>query len=299
MREGASEVCVKAENTLEAAQRENELLKDEIASLKIQLASQESVHSTGDERGRKRKKAEGDANDIELPTGVWAKIAKRVHRNDVFAFAMTSKQLREAQVQSKRELVTKPVSRKSDGGLYIRWFSRDWCLWWTRRFNITETLPQCIKAVNHVAAFLGYLDVLKHWEGVPENKRSGLWDADTCTDAALGGHLDSLKYLRSQGCPWDSDTCANAAFGGHLEVLQWARAQGCPWDAFTCECAAMNGHLEVLQWARSEGCDWNARTCKSAPKGGHFELLRWLRINGCPWNESECLEALSRKLQPV
>ncbi len=29
-----------------------------------------------------------------------------------------------------------------------------------------------------------------------------------------------------------------AARGGHLEVLKWARSQGCPWDASTCAYAA-------------------------------------------------------------
>ena len=73
-----------------------------------------------------------------------------------------------------------------------------------------------------------------------------------------------LQWARANGCAWDADTCSSAAEGGHLEVLQWARANGCEWNAITCKSAAEGGHLEVLQWARANGCpefdakDWVA-----------------------------------------
>ena len=43
----------------------------------------------------------------------------------------------------------------------------------------------------------------------------------------------------------DYGICRYAAEGGHLEVLKWARSQGCRWDILTCACAAKSGHLEV------------------------------------------------------
>ena len=53
-----------------------------------------------------------------------------------------------------------------------------------------------------------------------------------------------LKDLRSlDGCPWDRDICVEAAGGGHLEVLRWARTNGCPWDKYTCAYAAEEGRL--------------------------------------------------------
>ena len=55
-----------------------------------------------------------------------------------------------------------------------------------------------------------------------------LRDAETCASAAEGGHLETLKWLRSQGCPWDADTLAMAANNNHEHVLQWAVAMGCP-----------------------------------------------------------------------
>ena len=73
----------------------------------------------------------------------------------------------------------------------------------------------------------------------------------TCAFAAYGGHLETLKWLRENGCRWNEWTCAYAAKGGHLELLKWARANDCPWDESTCANAAEGGHLEVLKWAVS------------------------------------------------
>ena len=50
------------------------------------------------------------------------------------------------------------------------------------------------------------------------------------------------------------NTCSAAALGGHLEVLQWARANGCPWDATTCLHAKVGGNIELLNWAIANGC---------------------------------------------
>jgi len=59
-----------------------------------------------------------------------------------------------------------------------------------------------------------------------------------CELAAIGGHLDVLKYVREHGCPLTARTCELAAAGGHLEVLRWARQLDCPWDPLTCRRAA-------------------------------------------------------------
>ena len=32
------------------------------------------------------------------------------------------------------------------------------------------------------------------------------------------------------GCPWDEDTCSWAALGGHVSCLEYAHVNGCPWD---------------------------------------------------------------------
>ena len=117
------------------------------------------------------------------------------------------------------------------------------------------------------------------------------WDSDTCSSAARGGHLEVLKYLRANGCEWDEQTCCSAARGGHLEVLKCLRANGCEWDEETCSSAAFGGHLEVLQWARANGCEWSGFTCARAARGGHLEVLKWAKANGCKWDKTTCSQA--------
>ncbi len=81
--------------------------------------------------------------------------------------------------------------------------------------------------------------------------------------AVGGGHLEVLKWARSQGSPWEDRTCVYISEGhprdnwtfvtADLEVLQRVRSQGCPWDETTCTHAAEGGHLEVLKWVRRQG----------------------------------------------
>jgi len=74
-----------------------------------------------------------------------------------------------------------------------------------------------------------------------------------CSDAALSGNLDILKWARAQipPCDWDAAVCQDAAFQGRTEVLKWARSQEppCEWNDGTMVCvnAAKNGFLETLQ----------------------------------------------------
>ncbi len=129
------------------------------------------------------------------------------------------------------------------------------------------------------AALYGHLALLQI--SCPHNK-----SALVCADAALGGHLEILQWLRANDYPWAENTCSSAAEGGHLEILKWARTNGCRWNYVTCLFAAEYGHLDILIWARSgasgEICDWNENVCELAAENGHFEVLKWARANGCP-----------------
>ena len=44
--------------------------------------------------------------------------------------------------------------------------------------------------------------------------------------------------MRVEGCPWTAETCKQAALNGHLETLRWARENGAPWIADTRDLAA-------------------------------------------------------------
>ena len=67
----------------------------------------------------------------------------------------------------------------------------------------------------HEAAERGHLSTLKHLH------RQGLmrFTAEVCAKGAGSGNLELLKWMRENGCPWNAGTCTNAALGGHLEVL--------------------------------------------------------------------------------
>jgi hypothetical protein len=88
-----------------------------------------------------------------------------------------------------------------------------------------------------------------------------------------------LRWAQEHHCPWDSDTCTHAAMYGHLPVLKWAREHDCPWGWQTCAFAARAGHLEVMQWARDHGAPWDEAFVRE--QGRHQDtLVRWLAEHG-------------------
>ena len=146
-----------------------------------------------------------------------------------------------------------------------------------------------------VAAHEGHLDVLKYGFKAfackstypdPRCRR----DKELCLEAAKGGRLHVLQYLRdSVGCPWDADEmCHVAAEGGSVEILQYAHENGCRLDERTCWKAAAGGHFGVLKYAHEHGCPWDEETCMEAARGGHLHVLRYLHANGCPWDYATC-----------
>jgi hypothetical protein len=54
-----------------------------------------------------------------------------------------------------------------------------------------------------------------------------VWDEFACAAAAGHGHPAILKWLHEQGCPWDPDEiCYNAALGGSIETLAYLKQHG-------------------------------------------------------------------------
>lgn len=141
-----------------------------------------------------------------------------------------------------------------------------------------------------------------------------------CSMAALGGHLEILRWLRENGCPWNGAKYGiyavhgsrldvlewltesegeymnyyligqYAARNGRRECLEWALDNGCG-KAGVCALLAQNGHLGVLQWARERGVAWDAETCAVAALNGHLGVIQWARANGCPWDVHTCSSA--------
>ena len=105
--------------------------------------------------------------------------------------------------------------------------------------------------------------------------------------AAVGGHLEVLKWARNNGYPLSLDCILVAARKGHLNIIKFASSNGCPLLPL-CKEAARHGHLEILKWALSNNCK-NFQSCKiiieEAARSRHLKVLKWAKNNGCQWNE--------------
>ncbi len=124
------------------------------------------------------------------------------------------------------------------------------------------------------------------------------WDDDVCTIAATHKNLGLLKWLHAEGCPWDEDTCMAAAEYGNFKVLKWARGNGCKWDKKRISYViATSGHVKMMKWARSQGCWWDEEKCSWAACAGKLEMLQWLRANGCPWDGDTLWYAVSPEVE--
>lgn len=148
------------------------------------------------------------------------------------------------------------------------------------------------------------------------------WDAETCYQAARGGHFDCLRYARENGCPWDTRTLTAAIINDHVRCAWYAFTNGCPRDETdpvsaalsgslpclrfakrypsmlvedVCTAAAESGSLACLEYARDKGCPWSTNAVMGAIGGGSLTCLRYARENGCPWPPQVCLVAIQRK----
>ena len=275
---------------------------------------------------RARKKVSSDAREVEdaqrldkLPQEMWDKILDDLESEDLFPLALSCRYFRQKQkelVERARE--SKPVSGKPPLTLrtVLRWRVRKGqpasagYLRFCRKEEVPENIRrQKAELVRRWAAYHGHLPLLQElqadWEsfgvfiaaaaGTSFSSQSFLLPLHLASDSFLsfsssqaeGGQLETLKWLRSEGCPWDASACTYAAMGGHLEILKWLRSGGCPWNESACARAAERGHLDVLKWLRSEGCPWGEETCQGAAMEGHVDVLRWAIDNGCPYEVTE------------
>ena len=103
-----------------------------------------------------------------------------------------------------------------------------------------------------------------------------------------------VKYCVANECPIDVSACANAALGGHLEVLKYLREEvKVPWDSRTASWAAENGHLHILEYLVERKFDeYVEYACEYAAKFGHLDCLKYLHETAkAPWDEEAVREA--------
>ena len=221
-----------------------------------------------------------------LPAEIWALVASDLDQQDVFAFAASSRLLRQAQRESGRRLVTH--CKRGGGRENYLGYSEAWAFMWSHRFHVSETREMLIQFILRIASANGYVKVLRHWEKSYIDVLAAskfevdppfkLWDRMHAILASQGGHLESLEFLRKSAlkCPMGKHVCVAAAEQGHLSVLEWAAKHRMPLIENACFGAARGGHVAVLRWLREQDppCPWTAVTTAAAARAGHLDILK-------------------------
>jgi len=82
------------------------------------------------------------------------------------------------------------------------------------------------------------------------------WDEETIATAAAKGNLEMLKYCFSNGCPCDKrNACGQAAIGGHLDCLRFLVDKVKPsldTEAEAAGQAAFGGHVDIVKYIVEE-----------------------------------------------
>jgi hypothetical protein len=109
------------------------------------------------------------------------------------------------------------------------------------------------------------------------------WDEKTIKAAAAIGNLEMLKYCFSNGCPCDKrNACCQAAIGGHLDCLRFLFKKVKPSRETEKEMAteaAAHGHLDILIYFVEERkiSDVVKHVCMcNATRYGRLDCLKYL-----------------------
>lgn len=85
----------------------------------------------------------------------------------------------------------------------------------------------------HVAAKRGHLDIVEYLvdKGLDVNTKGGTFDASALNLASLGGDIETVKYLMSNGAIMDVSLAKrnplfSAIQGGHMDVVQYLVEMG-------------------------------------------------------------------------
>jgi hypothetical protein len=132
------------------------------------------------------------------------------------------------------------IQMSSVSTLEIAWENRSsWPSLWSEKTFCSEV------------ARTNELELLK-WAREEKKCKWGEW---TINAAAGNGNIEMVKYCVANECPVNVRACANAAKGGHLECLKYLREEvKAPWDHFTLCRASIFEQLECLRYAIEKKC---------------------------------------------
>ena len=94
-------------------------------------------------------------------------------------------------------------------------------------------------------------------------------------------NLDTMKWLKENGCKFNSYTFYCVARNGNLDIMKWLKENGCKFDSWTFNKAARNGNLDNMKWLKDNGCEFSYYTFCEADRNGNLDNMKWLKDNGC------------------
>ena len=137
-----------------------------------------------------------------------------------------------------------------------------------------------------VAAFKGNLEMLKYCfsNDCPCDKSA------SCIQAAMGGHLDCVRFLFDKVKPsrkTEEEAAGQAAFGGHVDILKYFVEERKISDAVKVTCvvtAARDGQLDCIKYLVEEAKVPlnNLEDIASARYKEYHECVNYLREKGSP-----------------
>ena len=112
---------------------------------------------------------------------------------------------------------------------------------------------------------------------------------DICCDAAEGGSLELVIWLKGMGYDVATDAAMKAAASaGQLKMVLHLRSEGVSFGAHLLEPAAEGGALDMVQYlVLDASLPLNSSVIEAAAKGGQLHVVRWLRANDCPCRLNE------------
>jgi hypothetical protein len=140
------------------------------------------------------------------------------------------------------------------------------------------------KVIAHCAAAGGsiaMLDWVRQQQGVEIS-------AMTLQMAALGGETAMCEHLRSIGCDWNADACNYAAVARQVDTLHWLRQNGCPCKIRNvCSNASRYGNINILNYVNEQcevmSTDLLTKSLLLAGVYNQLETVQWLRQRGAQW----------------
>ena len=101
--------------------------------------------------------------------------------------------------------------------------------------------------------------------------------SQTPSAAALNGHFDILKWVRSVDppCPWDGMTQFMAVEHGDLDIIKWLRSVNppCPYNPLTPSFATLTGQKHIADWLNSVDPPNLAKVCRN----DCLDIIKWMR----------------------